>query len=71
MPSERPRMPGETYKSMLSHGSAKGLGLQAGEVAWYPKINKKRAIGQIEKIVYVTLALGALISLATVALRMG
>jgi len=34
MPSELPRMPGETYQSMLRHGSAKGLGLQAGEVAW-------------------------------------
>ena len=39
MPSEHPKMPGETHKSLLGHGSSKGLGLQAGEVAWYP--NKK------------------------------
>ena len=36
MPSERPRMPGQTHASMLRHGASKGLGLQAGEVAWYP-----------------------------------
>jgi len=36
MPSEHPRMPGQTHASMLRHGASKGLGLQAGEVAWYP-----------------------------------
>ena len=39
MPSEVPRMPGQTHKSMLNHGASKGLGLQAGEVAWYPNRN--------------------------------
>lgn len=36
MPSETPRMPGQTFKSMLNRGASKGLGLQAGEIAWYP-----------------------------------
>jgi len=36
MPSERPNMPGQTHASMLRHGASKGLGLQSGEVAWYP-----------------------------------
>jgi hypothetical protein len=41
MPTESPRMPGETYKSMLRRGESRGLRLQAGEVAWYPKPTKK------------------------------
>ena len=36
MPSEQPQNPSETYESLLRHGASKGLGLQAGEVAWYP-----------------------------------
>ena len=47
MPSETPYMPGETYRSLLKHGSSKGLGLQAGEVAWYP--NPRDASHQIAR----------------------
>ena len=36
MPSETAKMPGETHSSLLRHGASRGLGLQAGEVAWYP-----------------------------------
>jgi len=36
MPSETPYMPSETYTSLLKHGASKDLGLQAGEVAFYP-----------------------------------
>lgn len=39
MPSERPNMPSETYEKMLRRGASRGLGLQAGEVAWYPNRN--------------------------------
>lgn len=39
MPSERPNMPGETYRALLRRGESRGLGLQAGEVAWYPNDN--------------------------------
>jgi hypothetical protein len=41
MPTESPKMPDETYESMLRRGESRGLGLQAGEVAWYPKPTKK------------------------------
>lgn len=44
MPSERPRMPSETYESMLRAGHSKGLGLQAYEVAAF---SKKNYIGKI------------------------
>ena len=39
MPSETPHMPNQTYKKLLNHGASKGLGLLAGEVAWYPNPN--------------------------------
>lgn len=39
MPSELPRMPGETHQTLIRFGETPGLGLRAGEVAWYPNKN--------------------------------
>ena len=33
---ETPRLPGETHKTLLNHGAAKHMPIQAGEVAWMP-----------------------------------
>ena len=65
MPSEAPRMPGQTHKSMLNRGSSKGLGLQAGEVAWYPNRTDldQRAKRYAKR---VGLALVAIVILSTV-----
>jgi len=42
MPSETPRLPQETYQKMLRRGASGGLGLQAGDVAEFPR--RKNAI---------------------------
>ena len=36
MPSELPKMPTETYESLLRRNHSPGLSLQANEVAWFP-----------------------------------
>jgi len=43
MPSEDPRLPSETYESLLRRDHTKGLGLQAGEVASYPRLRRSKA----------------------------
>jgi len=35
MPSETPRTPSETYRSLLTRGANRHMGLLAHEVAWY------------------------------------
>jgi hypothetical protein len=40
MPSEQPRMPAETFESMLRGGQSIGLGLYGSEVALFHKRGK-------------------------------
>ena len=60
MPSETPRMPGQTHKSLLNYGSSKNLGLLADEVAWYPNRSDpdKRAVRYAKRIGTFLLVLG-------------
>ena len=70
MPSETPRMPGENYRSLLRHGESRGLGLQAGEVAWYPNDNDldaraKRYAKRISIIAFVVTLVAGFIGFGT------
>jgi len=46
MPSETPRLPRETHRSLLSRDANRGLPLQAGEIATFdrPKTNVVRQV---------------------------
>jgi hypothetical protein len=54
MPSETPRMPSETHRSLLERGSSTNLGLFAGEVAYYanPKALGARIIRYSRRILF-------------------
>jgi hypothetical protein len=72
MPSEIPHMPKETHRSMLRYGESRGLGLQAGEVAWYPNRNdlNARSIRYIKRAGIITIAIIVLSSLIAIRASM-
>ena len=43
MPSEDPRLPSDTYESLLRRDHTSGLGLQTGEVAFYPRLRRSKS----------------------------
>lgn len=65
MPSETPKMPGENHRTLLRFGESRGLGLQAGEVAWYPNKNDPgQRISRIAKRVGYAALFVSVLSLA-------
>jgi len=62
MPSEIPKMPGETYEHLLRRGGSHGLGLMANEVAWV-KSRPSRLISYDAKILASGTLIGIIITL--------
>lgn len=58
MPSEHPRLPAETHRSMLAHGGNRHMPLQAGEVAVARSLRRKPGHTMKIMIVAATCAVG-------------
>ena len=58
--TETPAMPSETYQTMLNHGAAKHIPIQAGEVAWMPR-RRRRAVAAFVRVLFIVAKLALIL----------
>lgn len=63
MPSEYPRLPAETYQSLLSHGAARHLPIQAGEVVEYRNARPWVTLRGVGTVIVTVISLAILVGL--------
>jgi hypothetical protein len=67
---ETPRLPGETYQTLLNHGAAKHIPIQAGEVAWMPG-RPSRGVAALVQVLFIVAGLVLILFLGACLQQLG